>query len=325
VKRIEIAQYGGTNVLEYVERPFMGKPGDGEVRIDIRAVGVNPADLYLRRGGYEFVPTTLPFVPGFDAAGIISELGPGVSGLHVGDRVWISTAPGRTSGTYASSFICHHSFAHPLPSNYTFSEGAALGFPYTTAHRALFQRGKALPSEVALIHGASGGVGLAAVELAATSGVTVIGTASKPQGRERVRAAGADHVLNHTEAGYLKKVMDLTDGRGVNLIVEMAAGTNLTADVTLLAPGGRVVVVGSRGEVAVDPRYLMKAEADIRATAIWNMTTDDFTEAYAAIQAALANSAIHPFIGHTLPLTAAQHAHDLLEQNAHEGKVVLSV
>lgn len=324
MKRIEIATYGAANVLDYVERDSGEKPGAGELRVDIHAVGVNPSDLYLRRGGYEFVPSELPLVPGFDAAGVVSEIGPGSTRFSIGDRVWISTAPARIAGTYTSSFICHASLAHPLPAPYSFVEGAAIGFPYTTAYRALFQRGGAQPNEVALIHGASGGVGLAAVELAAGAGVKVIGTASKPRGRKRVQEAGAAHVLDHSEDGYEKQVALLTGGRGVDLIIEMAAGKNLRADLSLLAPGGRVVVVGSRGEVSIDPRYLMKAEADIRATAIWNMTAEDFALTYAAIHTCLSSGSIHPFVAHIIPLSQAEQAHLLMEENAHEGKVVLT-
>ncbi|NKX49287.1 NADPH:quinone reductase, partial [Arthrobacter deserti] len=313
MKRIEVREHGSEEVLQPAEagpgEAGPGEAGPGQLRIDIHAAGVNPADTYIRAGNYEFLQPRLPFTPGCDAAGVVTGTGSGVTGFSNGDRVWISTLPGRTLGTYSETIVCDAGLAHKLPGHLSFAEGAALGIPYTTAYRALFQRGRARPGETELVHGASGGVGIPTVQLAAAHGLKVIGTAGTPAGRELVTQCGAVHALDHTAPGYLSRLKDLTDGRGVDLVVEMLANRNLQEDLNVLARNGRVVIVGSRGPVEINPRSLMAAEAVVRGTALWNMGPGDFEETYAALDRLLESRAIRPVVGKQFPLAEAAAAH----------------
>jgi NADPH2:quinone reductase len=219
--------------------------------------------------------------------------------------------------------VCEAGVVHHLPDHLSFEEGAAVGVPYTTAYRALFQRGRALSGEVVLVHGASGGVGLPAVQLAAAHGMTVIGTAGTPAGLELVAQSGATHTLDHTQPGHLARIHELTKGHGVDLVVEMLANRNLQDDMNVLARNGRIVIVGSRGPIEINPRSLMVAEADVRGTALWNMTPADFEEAYAAIDQLLQARAIRPVVGQQFPLAEAADAHRFITTSRARGKVIL--
>lgn len=326
MKRIEISELGAEDVLQLVDDEAVdAEPGPGQVTVEIHAAGVNPADTYVRAGNYEFLKPDLPFTPGYDGAGVVAATGPGVTHVQAGDRVWVSTIPARTLGTYAQTMVCDAGIVHPLPDHLSFEEGAALGVPYTTAYRALFQRGHGTPGEVVLVHGASGGVGIPAVQLAVAHGMKVIGTAGTPAGLELVLQNGAAHALDHTQPGHVAQIRDLTEGRGVDLVVEMLANKNLQEDMDLLASRGRIVIVGSRGPVQVSPRSLMVAEADIRGTALWNMTPADFEDAYSALDKVLRSQAIRPVIGKRFPLAEAAEAHRFITTSRAAGKVVLQV
>jgi NADPH2:quinone reductase len=321
MRRVEVAAYGAEEVLRPAEfEP--SEPGPRDVEIELQAAGVNPADTYLRGGGYEFIDPGLPFAPGFDGAGVVSRVGSAVDALTVGDRVWVCTIPARTVGTYAETLVCDSGVARPLPDSVGFDAGAAIGVPYITAYRALVQRGGARPGETVLVHGASGGVGIATVQVARALGLHVIGTAGTAGGRDLVLSNGARHVLDHRIPGHLDVLRELTDGRGIDLVIEMVAGANLGDDIDALARGGRIVIVGSRGPVEILPRGLMVAEADIRGTALWNMSPSDFAEAFDAIGAWLAAGAIAPVVGRVLPLAEAAEAHRLIVSGS-AGKIVL--
>src|SRR5439155_11248349 len=195
--------------------------------------------------------------------------------------------------------------------------------PYGTAHRALHHRGNARPGETVLIHGATGGVGIAAVQLASAHGCTVIGTGGSDAGRILVIEQGGHHVLDHRDASYLEKLMDLTRGCGVDLILEMLANVNLAHDLTMLAKNGRVVVIGNRGSIEINPREAMSRDADIRGMTLMNATVADLNSIHAAIHAGLENRTLRPIIDKEMPLSQAAEAHrEVLEGNSH-GKIVL--
>jgi NADPH:quinone reductase len=254
MKAIRVHEYGGPAVLKLEEIPDP-KPAAGEIGVRVRAAGVNPVDVYLHTGTYARKPP-LPYTPGMDGAGEVESVGAGVTDFKPGDRVYIAgvgpTAAG--AGTYAERAVCVPSQLHRLPERVAFGQGAALGVPYCTAYRALFQRALARPGETVLVHGATGGVGIATVELAHARGLTVIGSGGTDKGLGVVREHGADVVVNHRESNYGDAIMKATGGRGVNLIVEMAAHINLDRDLGLLAKHGRVVVVGNRGRTEIDVR-----------------------------------------------------------------------
>lgn len=292
-------------------------PGPGQVLIHTRAIGVNPVETYFRAGMNPNLP--LPYTPGSDAAGEVASIGLGVR-TKAGTRVYTS---GSVTGAYASMMICDAADVHPLPDNISFAEGAAVNTPCATAYRALFHRARALPGETVLIHGASGGVGTAAIQLARAAGLTIIGTAGSEKGEQLARELGAHHVLNHRSPGYLDDVMKITEGRGANIILEMLANVNLGKDLSILARNGRVIVIGSRGKVEIDPRELMMRDADIRAMMVFNTSPENKASIHAALGAALETETLKPVIGRELPLADAAHAHKLIMEPGAHGKIIL--
>src|SRR3954471_3771967 len=260
MRAVLVRQFGGPDVMRVEDVPAPA-PGTGQVLVRIRAAGINPVDTYVRAGTYAFKPP-LPYTPGSDGAGVVDAAGANVSRVKVGDRVYFGgTAPG--FGSYATHTICAETQVHALPDRVSFAQGAGVGVPYATAYCAIFHRAQARPGETVLVHGATGGVGLAAVQILAASGVRVVGTGGTEQGRALVKEQGAWQVLDHRAAGYLDELTRLTDGRGVDVVLEMLANVNLDKDLTVLAKYGRVVVIGSRGRVEIDPRGAMPKEAAI--------------------------------------------------------------
>ncbi|HEV8607131.1 MAG TPA: NADPH:quinone reductase [Tepidisphaeraceae bacterium] len=317
MKAIRVHQFGEPDVLKLEEVPDP-TPAAGQVVVRIKAVGVNPVETYIRAGRYG--PRQFPFTPGNDGAGIIEAVGPGMRQWNKGDRVYVA---GSISGTYAELALCDAKKVHRLPEKISFEDGAGLGVPAATAWRGLFQRGGAQRGEMLLVHGASGGVGTMAVQLARDAGLTIIGTAGSEKGRELVRSLGAQHVLDHRSADYLKEVMDLTQQRGVNLILEMAANVNLAKDLSILAKFGRVVIIGSRGTIEIDPRDTMSRDADIRGMTLFNVNDQDYEAIHAGIVAMLEKGGLKAIIDMTLPLAEAARAHKLVLEGESHGKIVL--
>jgi NADPH:quinone reductase len=320
---IQVSEFGGPEVLEYRELP-VPEPGAGQVRVRLRAIGVNPADTYIRTGTYAFFTPKLPYVPGFDGSGVVDEVGAGVDGLAPGDRVLVAAlgASGCT-GLYADLAVVEAAVVHPLPSTLSDGQGAAVGVPCVTAWRALFQKARLQPGETVLVHGASGGVGVPATQLAADAGAVVVGTAGSTAGMELVRRAGAAHVLDHSAPGYLDELSGITGGRGVAVVVEMLADVNLERDLGVLATGGRVVVVGSRGRLELTPRLTMIKEATIMGTALWNASEAETAGALAAVAAKLRSGVLAPVVGEELPLREAAAAHRRILEPGTRGKLIL--
>jgi NADPH2:quinone reductase len=318
MKAIRVSEFGGPDVLKLQDVPDP-KPDSGQVLVRVKAAGVNPVDTYIRSGAYARKPN-LPYTPGTDAAGVVESVGPGVKRFKSGDRVY---ANGTITGACAELALCEESRVHPLPSKTSFAQGAALGVPYGTAYRALFQRGRAKAGETMLVHGASGGVGIACVQFGRAFGMTVIGTAGSDKGRALVMEQGAQHVLDHKAADYEKQIMSITEGRGVDLITEMLANVNLAKDLSMLALGGRVVVIGNRGSIEINPRDAMAREADILGLILWGATEAELAQIHAATVAGLENGTLRPVIGHELQFGEAARAHQLVLEPGAYGKIVL--
>ncbi|MFL6230954.1 MAG: NADPH:quinone reductase [Pyrinomonadaceae bacterium] len=318
MKAIRVHEFGEPEVLrlEEVNDP---QPSETQLVVRVRAAGVNPVETYVRSGAYARTPP-LPYTPGSDAGGVVEAVGAQVKRFKVGERVYLA---GCVSGTYAELALCEEAQVHPLPDKISFAQGAALGVPYVTAHRALFGRAGARPGESVLIHGASGGVGVAAVQLARAAGLTVFGTGGTEEGQRLVAEEGAHHVLDHRAPNYLEELMRLTEGRGVDVIIEMLANVNLDRDLTVLARFGRVVVVGSRGRVEIDPRQAMGRDASIHGMTAFNISPAEHVSINAALGAGLEAGTLRPVIGKELPLAEAVRAHrEVLEPGAY-GKIVL--
>jgi NADPH:quinone reductase len=324
MKAIRVHEFGGPAVLK-LEEVADPAAGPGQVVVRVRAAGVNPVDAYIHTGTYARKPP-LPYTPGQDGAGEVESVGAGVTAFKPGDRVYVAGA-GNTvagAGTYAERAVCTPAQLHHLPKRASFGQGAALGVPYCTAYRALFHRANARPGETVLVHGATGGVGIAAVELAHARGLTVIGSGGTDKGLATVREHGADLVVNHREANYADAIMRATDGGGVNLIVEMAAHVNLDRDLGLLAKFGRVVVVGNRGRTEIDARQAMGRDAAILGMTLFNVADAEMAEIHAALIAGLDNGTLNPVVGREMPLGDATAAHEAVMQPGALGKIVLT-
>jgi len=322
MKAIVVHRFGGPEVLELADLDDP-TPGPAEILVRIHAIGVNPVETYVRSGTYAVKPD-LPYIPGQDAAGIVQVVGSRVSGVKPGDRVYLTgTVLGRAQGAYASLAVCHPWQVHPLPEHLSFAQGAAIGVPYATAYRALFGKAQARLGETVLVHGASGGVGLAAVQLARTAGLRVIGTAGSAEGLALVAEQGAEHVLDHRQPGYLDRVRELTGGRGADVVVEMLANVNLDRDLDIVAPYGRIVVVGNRGRIEIDPRKAMAKDASVLGMVLWNVATGDLEAIHQALGELFARRALAPVVGRELPLAEAARAHELVLAPGARGKIVL--
>jgi len=300
-------------------------PSASQVLVRVRAVGVNPVDTYIRSGVYAAKPP-LPYTPGNDGAGEVLAVGVDVKGFAPGDRVYIAgdNLPGARTGLCAEQALCQPTQLHRLPDHVSFDQGAAMGVPYATAYYSLHRRAKARPGEIVLVHGASGGVGIAAVEMARAHGMFVIGTASTEQGRQAVLAHGAHVVVNHKDEGYLEQITAATGGKGVDVILEMAAHVNLDKDLNLLAKNGRVVIIGSRGRVEIDPRGTMGREAAILGMLLFSATPQELAITHAAIVAGLENRTLDPLVGHAFSLADAPKAHEAVLASGALGKIVIN-
>jgi NADPH2:quinone reductase len=318
MKAIRVHEFGGPDVLKLEDVPTP-KPSVGEVLVRVHAAGVNPYDTYMRAGTYASKPP-LPYTPGSDAAGVVEGVGDGVKKVKRGDRVYTAKT---LTGAYAEYVLTLEEQVHPLPAKIDFKQGAGIWVPYGTAYHALYHAAKAHASETALIHGASGGVGTAALQIARAMGLKVFGTAGTPKGLELAKREGAHQVFDHRKAGYQEQILQATDNRGVDIILEMLANVNLSNDTKLLANNGRVIVIGSRGEATINPRELMGRRASIRAFTLWAITAAEEADIHAGLFAGLENGTLRPVVGKELPLAEAARAHTEILEPGSAGKVVL--
>jgi NADPH2:quinone reductase len=318
MKAIRVHQFGGPEALKLEEVPTP-KPGEGQVLLRVRAVGVNPYDTYMRGGTYAIKPA-LPYTPGSDAAGTVESVGNSVNKVKPGDRVYTAQT---VTGAYADYALALEGQVHRLPDNVSFEQGAGVWVPYGTAYHALHHFAKARAGKTVLVHGASGGVGTAAVQMAHAMGMTVFGTAGTDKGLDLVRREGAHHAFNHRNTGYQEEIMKASNGKGMDVILEMLAHVNLGADLKMSAQHGRVVVIGSRGDVTITPRDIMARRATVLGFTLWAAQPAETAEIHAGLCAGLENGTLRPVVGKQIPLAEAARAHkEILEPGA-AGQVVL--
>lgn len=319
MKAIVVREYGEPEVmrLEEVEKP---KTDGRNVLVRVAAVGVNPVDVYLRSGLFAYAPK-LPYTPGNDAAGVVESVGPEVKRFKPGDRVYTA---GSITGAYAEYTLCSEEQLGLLPENVSFEEGAGIWTPYATAFRALFQKAKCEAGETVLVHGASGGVGIAAIQWAKNANLRVAGTAGSADGREIATRAGADAVFDHLDEDHFAAIKDWSEG-GVNVIVEMLANKNLERDFECLAMFGRIVIVGSRGSLDFSPRQAMTKDATIYGMGLFNAPQEDLNQIHPAIYKGLAEGYLKPFVGRRFRLEDAARAHHEIIETKAFGKIVLIV
>lgn len=330
MKAVRAHRFGGPENLqiEDIDDPVAGP---GEVIIDVKAAGVNPSDVYMLSGNYALVPT-LPYVPGYDAAGVVSAVGDEVETFAVGDRVLTCPGIGQyddlpdlgITGCFAEKVSRKAADIRHLPDNVSFHQGAAIGVPYATAHHALFLRARSEPGETVFIHGASGAVGTATIQLAKRAGLTVIGSAGTAQGLALVRELGADLAVDHTAEGYIEQVREASDG-GPQMIIEMLANVNLATDLDLVAKYGRVIIIGARAEISINPRVLMMKELDVRGLALFNATREQSEAIMDDLIAGLTDGSLQPIVGTEMPLAEAAAAYARVMGPGAHGKLVLTV
>lgn len=318
MKAIRVHEFGPPEVMKLEEVPDP-VPGPGQVVVKIAAIGVNPVDAYIRSGTYARKPA-LSYTPGSDAAGMIESVGGGVDQFRVGDRVFLT---GALSGTYAEKSVCAVNQIHLLPERISLAQGAAVHTPYSAAYRALFHRARAIPGEWLLIHGASGGVGVAAVQLARARGLSVVGTGGTEKGRRLISEQGAHRVLDHYSPEYLEEGFAFTHGHGYDVILELLANVNLERDLEILARNGRIVVIGSRGPVEINPREAMNRDGAIIGMLLSNASDAEIRSIQAALVAGFENGTIRPIIGSEIPLRDAARAHHKMMEPGAFGKIVL--
>ena len=321
MKAIRVHEFGGPEKL-VVEEISDLKPGAGEVVVQVKAAGVNPVETYQRSGKYPVLPK-LPFTPGQDGAGIVHSVGSGVTHVKAGERVYVA---GTSTGSYAEYCLSQGSQIHLLPENVGFSQGAGVGIPYGTAYRALFQRAKSLPNEIVLINGASGAVGLAAVQLARAYGCLVIGTGGSDKSLSLVQQNGAHYAFNHSAddlPSRVANVCNLRGKQGPDVILEMLANVNLAKDMQMLGRHGRIVVIGNRGTIEINPRDIMAKDGVILGMSLPYASDEEKAAMYSAIGEALRIGVANPVVAKEYPLKDAPKAHeDVIGKSTH-GKLVL--
>ncbi|XP_078264232.1 quinone oxidoreductase [Rhinoraja longicauda] len=322
MRAVRVSEFGGPSVLQVWAEVPIPQPSDHQVLIRVHACGVNPVETYMRSGTYARKPS-LPWTPGNDVAGVVQQVGQHITAFKKGDRVFTC---GTVSGGYAEYTVAGADYVYPLPDTLSYKEGSAIGTPYFTAYRALLQKAHAKAGETVLVHGASGGVGIAACQIARALGMKVLGTAGTPEGMDLVENSGAHKAFNHHETGYTDLIEGFTGSGGVNVIIEMLSNVNLAKDLRLLAPAGRVVIVGCRGSIEINPRDTMTKESSIIGTSLHTATKVELQETVAALLAGIEVGWLRPVVGSEFPLDQVALSHELIMQGVGaQGKMILSI
>jgi len=322
MRAVRVHKFGGPEVLAVESGVPLPPVGPHQVMVRVIVAGINPVETYIREGQYARLPE-LPYTPGSDAAGYVQQVGSQVGSLKQGDRVFVTGTS--NSGSYAQYIVTEETYVFPLHPRLSFAQGASLGTPFFTAYKALILRAHTKPGETVLIHGASGAVGTAAVQIARALGATVVGTAGTKDGMDVVSRCGAHHVFNHNHKSYEKKMVDHL-GTGFDVIIEHLANINLGHDLQMLAEHARVMVVGCRGGVNINPRHLMLPEASIRGVALGTSTPPEWAEMGAAIVAGIESGWVNPVINKEYTMDEVQQVHyDIIHSKGAKGKLVLRV
>lgn len=325
MKAIQIETFGGPEVLKTAE-VIEPTPNADEVKVKLYAAGINPSESYTISGTYAYNVPDLPYIPGKDGAGIIEEVGPGVENVKVGDRVYLNaSSANRNTGTYAEKVVIDAKNVYPLPDHMTLNEGAALGIPAFTAYQALNLKAKIKAGEFVMIHGASGAVGTMAVQMAKAMGAIVIGTSSTEKGRAEIIKLGADYAIPHVTEENKKALLEITDQKGPDVIIEFLANVNLETDTKVIADFGRIIVVGSRGEIEFTPRNLMSNEATVTGMAFTQPTPETMYEITHGVTALIDSKFLKPVIGRKFTLDEGPEAHKHLMESSGDGRTIFEI
>ncbi|XP_054836445.1 quinone oxidoreductase [Eublepharis macularius] len=320
MRAVRVFEFGGPEVLKLQSDVSLPVPKANQVLIKVHTCGINPVETYIRSGTHAKKPA-LPYTPGSDVAGVIEAVGEHVTAFKNGDRVFTL---GTISGGYAEYTVASADTVFPLSDKLDFKQGAAVGIPYFTAFHALFQKGDAKAGETVLVHGASGGVGIAACQIARAYGLMVLGTAGTEEGMTLVLKNGAHKVFNHRKEDYLAQIKETAGEQGIDIIIEMLANVNLANDLLLLKKGGRVMIVGCRGSIEINPRDTMMKESSIRGIFLFAASKEELGECAASVLAGVEAGWLKPVIGPEYPMEKVTEAHrEIIHSQGALGKMVL--
>ncbi|KAI5701082.1 hypothetical protein M8J75_005919 [Diaphorina citri] len=320
---VQCKRWGEPRVLELTT---VDKPGpclDDEVLVKVKAAGINPVETYIRSGQYPNLPD-LPAILGTEVSGIVEEVGQGVKNFKVGDKVFGKPILGK--GGYSQYAKLKRIDVYHMPPQLSFTEAATLYVSYFTAYRALHFKAQMKPGEWILIHGATGGVGTAAVQIAKAHGLHVVGFAGTDSGRKYVESIGADVALNYNDIGcYDLAVQSVGNGKKFDIILEPFSNIMLPNDLSLINKRGRICVVGSRGQVQLNPRGFMQTEVQIHGVSLLSQTPEEGRHTAAVLTQGAADGWVKPNINYEFFLDELPEAHKaLMQPGTHRGKLVVS-
>ena len=318
MKAMQMKDYGPASDLSLTEANTPSISED-QILVKVGAAGVNPVDTYIRSGTNNY-SANFPHTPGSDGAGTIVELGAKVTGFEIGQRVYFSR---NLTGSSAEFTVCAATHTYPLADALSFEEGACLGIPYTTAHRALFGRANGKAGDKVLVHGATGAVGIATVQLALAAGMEVVASSGTPEGAELLRQQGVKTIIMHNEADHLAPFQSLETG--FDIVIEMLANHNLDQDLKALAFGGCVAVVGNRGTVEINPRDLMARDASVVGVALANTKPAELALIAKALRPLFEKGLLKPVIRQSYALTELAQAHEDVLKPGALGNLVIRI
>jgi NADPH:quinone reductase-like Zn-dependent oxidoreductase len=334
MKAIVIERHGGPEVLKLRELPDP-EPGPGEICVRVRAAGINFADLFSRLGLYPDAPKP-PFTPGLEASGEIEALGGEVRNLRAGQRVMVLAR----SGGYAEKIRVPASQAVEMPAEMTFEQAAALPVNYLTAYHMLFYMASVRKGERVLIHSAAGGVGLAAIELCRSAGAEIYATASAGK-FDFLRGRGVERLVDYRTQDFEREIRRMTNGEGVDIVLDAVGGETLAKGYRLLRPAGRLMTFGFSAAMTgprinylkaglaflrkprFDPLRMMRENRAVMGVHIGHLLPEILRGEYEGLFKFFAEGRIQPYVGKTFPLAEAPAAHRYLHERKNLGKVLL--
>jgi putative PIG3 family NAD(P)H quinone oxidoreductase len=322
---VEIASPGGPEQLKLAQRP-VPRPGDGEVLVRVAAAGVNRPDVMQRQGRYP-PPPGASDLPGLEIAGEIAALGPKVSGLSIGDKVTALLS----GGGYASYAVAAAPLCLPLPEGISMVEAAAIPETFFTVWTNLFDRGRCKAGDTVLIHGGTSGIGTTAIQLAAAWGARVFATAGSDDKARACERLGAVRGINYRTQDFVEVMRAETGGNGVDVTLDMVAGSYVARNLEIAALEGRIVMIsligGARAEVNMGT--ILTKRLTLTGSTLRSRTVAQKAEVADAVKKniwpLLAAGRVRPIIHATFPLAEAGEAHRLMESSNHIGKIVLTI
>ena len=324
MRAITLPSYGDADVLVLADVPD-AVAGPGEVVVDVVATAVNRADVMQRRGFYAPPPGSSPY-PGLECSGRITALGEGVTGWSLGDEVCALLA----GGGYAEKVAVPIGQLLPVPAGLTLVQAAALPEVVCTVWSNVFQVARLQPGELLLVHGGTSGIGTMAVQLAKRHGARVLVTVGSAEKAARAQELGAERAIRYRDEDFVAVVRELTDGRGADVVLDNMGAAYLARNVEVLAPGGRLAVIGLQGGTKgeLDLGLMLSKRTSVHATSLRARPLEEKAAIVAAVREhvwpAVEAGEVRPVIDQELPLERAADAHRALEESLHVGKILLT-